>query len=100
MAYDGRESHGQPIHLRCAVLVERDGVAGYRGDGEARGKFVPDGGIVECAALGVANQRFGIPIRFYNSSDQFEGNVRLRLSPTERTEQVVVHDDLIEIRGG
>ena len=92
------ESQGQPIHFRCAVLVERDGAAGYPGDGDAGGKFFPDRGVVELAIAGVANQRFVIPIGFDDSSHQFEAGTGYRLGPAQRTEQIVVYDDLIEIR--
>lgn len=55
---------------------------------------------MECAALGVANQRFVIPVGFHNGGNEFEGGRGLGLCPTERTEQVVVDDDLIEIGWG
>ena len=100
MAYDDQESQTQPIHFGSPVLVERNSVAGYLGDGDAGGKFFADSGVLERAALGIANQRFVIPALSHDSGDERESGRSFRLSPAQRSKQVVVYDDLIEIRRG
>ena len=55
-------------------------------------------GVVKCAGFNVPNQRLVCAVRFHQGGDQLEANLRFRLRPTQRTEQVIGDDDLIEIR--